>query len=145
MTGTPLDALVARAEARVDLLEPSEALAAVGEGAVLVDTRSLDARARDGVVPGSIHIPRTVLEWRLNPGGDSRTPWIPDGARVLVLCDHGCSSVLAAASLLDLGWNAGHVVGGYERWRRDGLPCQPARDAPLAEGERPGMRPPDQP
>ena len=145
MTETPLDAMIARAEARVPLLEPTAAREEMLAGATLVDTRSLDARSRDGVIPGSIHIPRTVLEWRLNPGGASQTPWVPVGGRVVVLCDHGCSSVLAAASLLDLGWDAAHVVGGYERWQQDGLPWQPAADGPLADGELPGMRPPESP
>lgn len=111
-------------------------------GAFLVDTRSSDARRRVGVVPGAVHIPRTVLEWRLEPGGRNRSPEAPEpGARVIVLCDHGYSSVLAAASLAELGYDAADVVGGFEAWAAAGLPVSAARDA--ADDVLPGMSPPD--
>jgi hypothetical protein len=57
--------VLAEAESRIQRLPPEEARAALAAGAVLVDIRSSDARRRDGVVAGSVHIPRTVLEWRL--------------------------------------------------------------------------------
>ena len=94
------------------------------EGALLVDVRSDSDRARDGVVPGSLHVPRTVLEWRFEPGGAWRNPHVcgPEG-RVIVLCDHGYSSVFAAAMLADLGYRrAADVVGGFVAWREAGLP-----------------------
>lgn len=121
---------------------PGEASEAARGGAVLVDIRSLDARARDGVLPGSVHIPLTVLHWRLDPDGANRTPHVPVGRRIVLLCDHGCSSLLAAASLVEMGLDATDVIGGVEGWRAAGLPVVPAVDAPLAPGELPGMRPP---
>jgi rhodanese-related sulfurtransferase len=116
--------VVAQAAARIERLEPEAARAAMAEGAVLVDVRSDSARERDGFVPGSLHVPRTVLEWRLDPESAWRSPHAPGlEERVIVLCDHGFSSVLAAASLVDLGFErAGDVVGGFEAWRRAGLP-----------------------
>jgi len=139
-----LDELLADAAARIERLAPGDAHTAVREGACLVDIRSLDARARDGVVPGSLHVPRTVLEWRLEPGGRWRSPHAPAlDERVLVLCDGGFSSVLAAAQLVELGYErAGDVVGGFDAWRRTGLPWRPADDAPLGPRELAGMRPP---
>ena len=81
---------------------------------------------RDGIVPGSLHIPRTVLEWRLAPGGAWRNPFIRGPEQQLILiCDHGCSTILAAATLVDLGYaRAGDVIGGFEAWREAG----PAED-----------------
>jgi rhodanese-related sulfurtransferase len=137
-----LEELVAEAEAAIELLEPAAAHTALRQGAVLVDIRSFDARARDGVVPGSVHIPRTVLEWRLEPGGASATPHVDPSALVVLLCDHGCSTSLAAANLVRLGVRAGHVVGGFAAWSAAGLPVRPADDPPLRPGERPGMRRP---
>lgn len=134
--------LLAEAEALVERLTPEEAAQAVSEGAVVVDVRSAEARARDGVVPGSLHIPRTVLEWRLDPEGAWRTPHVAPGDRLVLVCDHGYSTVLAAANLVRLGVRAGDVVGGIEAWRAAGLPLAEADDAPLAAGEAAGMRPP---
>jgi rhodanese-related sulfurtransferase len=135
--------LVEQATARIERLEPDAAQVAVQEGAVLVDIRSDSDRARDGIVPGSLHVPRTVLEWRLAPESDWRSPHAPElGDRVVLLCNHGFSSVLAAASLVDLGFaRAGDVVGGFTAWREAGLPVAPATGQ--EPGELPGMSRPD--
>lgn len=137
-----LEELVAEAAARIERLEPAEALEAMGRGAVLVDIRSDASRERDGIVPGSLHIPRTVLEWRLAGEEAWRTPHVagPE-THVVLLCDHGCSTVLAAATLVDLGFAwAGDVTGGFAAWRAAGLPVAAA---PEARPAVPGLGPPD--
>jgi rhodanese-related sulfurtransferase len=141
-----LPEILAEAEGRIERLPPAEAAAALAEGALLVDIRSDGARERDGVVPGSLHVPRTVLEWRLDPDSAWRSPHAPGlDERVLLLCDHGFSSVLAAAALVDLGFTcAGDVVGGFEAWREAGLPVSAARDGREPDA-LPGMGPPDGP
>lgn len=135
--------LLEQAAVCVPRLTPHETLAAMRAGDVLVDLRSIAARARDGIVPGSVHVPLTVLQWRLEPGGDHRTPYVAEEDRVVLLCDHGCSSLLAAASLVAMGVEAADVMGGVEAWRADGLPLVPASDLPLAPEELQGMRPAD--
>lgn len=139
---TPLGRLIARATERVARLAPDEAWRAASDGACLVDIRSFDARANDGVIPGSLHIPLTVLPWRLDPGGPWTTPHVRPGQTVVLVCDHGCSSLLAAELLLELGLDATDVVGGIAGWAAAGLPLRHADDAPLEPGERRGMRPP---
>lgn len=141
----PLQALLDRACARIERLSPAEAAVAVAGGALLVDIRSDTAREQDGVVPGSLHIPRTVLEWRVEPDGEFRSPYVggPDD-RLLLICDHGHSSILAAATLVDLGFSrAGDVVGGFEAWCGAGLPVKAAPTVRPRPGERPGMGPPE--
>ena len=137
--------LLAEAEARIERLMPHEAARAVDDGALLIDIRAQEDRVRDGVVPGALHIPRTVLEWRLDPRGAWRSPHVDGpGRRVVLLCDHGCSSVLAAATLADLGYQgAGDVVGGFRAWRDAGLPVAAARPERRAADELAGMGPPD--
>ena len=119
-----LDELLEAARRRIERLTPADAWAAVQDGALIVDIRSDADREHDGVVPGSVHIPRTVLEWRLAPDSRWRSPHVggPE-RRIVVLCDHGYSSSLAAATLVDLGLErAGDVVGGFLAWRESGLP-----------------------
>ena len=139
-----IDELLAEARGQITRLFPAEAQAAVAGGALIVDIRSDDARARDGIVPGSLHLPRTVLEWRVAPEGARRNPHVGALDReLLVLCDHGYSSSLAAATLVRLGFSrAGDVIGGFEAWAAAGLPVsQPSRARPV--GELPGLAPPD--
>jgi rhodanese-related sulfurtransferase len=140
-----LEELVADAAARIERLEPAAALEAMRHGAVVVDIRSDFDRERDGIVPGSLHVPRTVLEWRLDPAGTWRSPHAPSpGERVILLCDHGCSSVLAAATLVTLGFErAGDIVGGFAAWRDAGLPVATVVRRERAPGEPAGMWPPD--
>jgi rhodanese-related sulfurtransferase len=111
---------------------------------LIVDIRSELSRERDGVVPGSLHVPRTVLEWRFELGGRWRNPHLGDvERRVIVLCDHGYSSVFAAAMLVQLGYRrACDVVGGFEAWRESGLPIV-AGARQRRDGELPGMGEPD--
>jgi rhodanese-related sulfurtransferase len=136
--------LLERARARIDRLEPESAWAEASQGAALiVDIRSTDDRRRDGVVPGSLHIPRTVLEWRVDPESEWRNPHVGGRDRRLVLlCAHGFSSSLAAASLVDLGFaRVADVIGGFEAWLRAGLPVAAAADD--GEAVLAGMGEPD--
>ena len=121
MDDTPLARVLRRAAARVVRLTPAAAARAQADGAVIIDTRTREDRARDGVVPGSIHIERTVLEWRLDPGGQWRTPDVAVDDRLIVVCTDGYSSLLAAESLLELGLDACDVIGGIRAWRAAGL------------------------
>ena len=141
--GTLAD-LLRRASQSIQRLAPDEAYEQVRGGALLVDIRSELSRDRDGIVPGSLHIPRTVLEWRVASDSKWRNPSIarPD-QRLILICDHGCSSVLAAATLAELGFaRAADVIGGFEGWRDAGLPVT-AAPPPVPPGELPGTRGPD--
>ena len=82
-----VDRLLAQARERLHRLTPAEALAAYQRGSLLVDTRPLEQRRRDGEVPGAVVVDRTVLEWRLDPSSPSRVPELigPDH-EVVVLC-----------------------------------------------------------
>jgi len=125
-----IDQLIVRARARLRRLEPTAALEAQPEGAILVDLRCADDRRASGVVPGSVHVPLSVLYWRLDPtsGYDDLRLSDPTG-RVVLLCADGYSSSLAAATLQDLGFaHATDVIGGFTAWAALGLPVGPVTD-----------------
>jgi len=126
-------------------LEPGKAQEAVSRGALLVDLRSQDERRRNGVVPGSLHIPRSVLEWRVDPSSGYTNPYLGSLDRQLVLfCAQGFSSSLAAAGLREIGCrNATDLVGGFEGWKASGLPVRDLDDHGADPEELPGMGPPE--
>jgi len=95
------------------------------DGALVVDIRPEELRRRDGPLEGAVVIDRNVLEWRLDPTSAHRLPGMDDPARrVIIVCDEGYASSLAAASLADLGLtNVTDLAGGYQDWLR-----QPSRD-----------------
>jgi rhodanese-related sulfurtransferase len=141
-----LDDLLAAAERRIVRLPATEAYDAVQAGALLVDIRAEENRERDGIVPGSLHIPRTVLEWRTDPDSPWRNPHVGGlDDQIVLLCDHGCSTILAAATLTDLGFTrAADVIGGYAAWRDAGLPTAEAPPRRRGAGELAGMAAPDE-
>jgi rhodanese-related sulfurtransferase len=122
------DELLAEARNGLKRLEPGDAAAAMSAGAVLVDIRSELQRERDGVVPGSVFFPRNVLEWRCDPASPYRDERISDASRqLIVMCDEGYQSSLAAANLRRLGIDdATDLAGGFQAWRAAGLPVSSA-------------------
>lgn len=115
-------------EARVPLrrVTPSEAARAAAAGALIVDIRPSEQRSRDGTIPGALTIDRNVLEWRLDPAGAHRIPQVSSyDDVVIVVCDEGYASSLAASSLRQLGLqHATDLVGGFQAWRAAGLPTE---------------------
>jgi MFS family permease len=139
--------LLAEAQSRISpRLTPNEAFAASRDGAVLIDLRSNDERRREGIIPGSLHIPRSVLEWRLDPDSGYSNPHVRLGQSVIVFCAHGFSSSFAAATLRELGWQTStDIVGGFAGWKETGLPTVEAgKNDEANDGQLPGMGPPVQ-
>jgi rhodanese-related sulfurtransferase/ubiquinone/menaquinone biosynthesis C-methylase UbiE len=122
------DDLLADARRRLIRLDARQASEAVAAGAVLIDIRSESQRAADGVVPGSVFVARNVLEWRCDPRSAHRDDRFDGRERQLILmCNEGYQSSLAAATLHDLGLTrATDLDGGFQAWRAAGLPGDPA-------------------
>ena len=119
--------MLAAARARLRRLVPEQVPAAVEAGAVLIDIRPEPQRLACGSVPGARIICRNVLEWRCDPRSPSRDPLVSSPTRRLILlCDEGFQSSLAAATLQQLGHGvATDVIGGFQAWRLAGLPSTP--------------------
>jgi rhodanese-related sulfurtransferase len=115
--------LLVEARRGLTRLSPEAAAAAVGNGALLVDTRPHEQRVRDGDVPGALVVDRNVLEWRLDPQSEHRLDAVTGyDQTVIVMCDEGYSSSLVAAQLQRMGLaGATDVDGGFQAWRAAGL------------------------
>jgi rhodanese-related sulfurtransferase len=121
-----IEELLREARAGLDRLSPQAAYEALCHGALLVDIRSESQRAQDGVIPGALFIARNVLEWRLDPTSGHQHPAVGGrDRRVVLLCNQGYQSSLAAATLQRLGFaQATDIIGGFEAWRDAGLPVR---------------------
>jgi rhodanese-related sulfurtransferase len=119
-----VDDLLAEARSRLRRVTPHEAAARWAAGAVLVDIRPAAQRAVEGEVPGALLVERNVLEWRFDPASDARLPEATGyDVDVIVLCQEGYTSSLAADALRSLGLHrATDVVGGFRDWSAAGLP-----------------------
>ncbi|MGW9675904.1 rhodanese-like domain-containing protein [Streptomyces koyangensis] len=123
-TPVPIDTHLERVRSRLTRLTPEQAQDAARRGALLVDIRYAALRDRDGLIPGALVVERNELEWRLDPQGSHRLPEADRHDReIVVLCNEGYASSLAAASLHDLGlFRAADLIGGFQAWRAAGLP-----------------------
>ena len=120
--------MLAAARARLVRVSPAEAAQLVADGGLLVDTRPVEQRRREGEVPGALVIDRNVLEWRLDPASDHRIPEVTGyDQAIVVMCSEGYSSSLAAAALQDVGLvRATDLEGGFQAWAASGLPVRDA-------------------
>lgn len=132
---TSVDELLARARAQLERVEPAVAKTRQDAGALLVDVRLLEQRAADGTVPGAIVIALNHLEWRLDPTSAHRVAEARDhDVEIMVLCDEGYCSSLAAARLHALGLHrATDVIGGFQAWRAAGLPVEMPVELPVEQ------------
>jgi len=121
-----IDQVLAAARARLRRLTPAEAAVAVQDGATLVDTRDGDVRTREGTIPGAVHAPLSVLEWRVDPESGHQDPaFAGKEDRLILICREGYSSSLAAIRLHELGFvNTTDVIGGFAAWVKAGLPVE---------------------
>jgi rhodanese-related sulfurtransferase len=116
-----VDRLLARArDAIAPRPGPADLAAVWAEGGLVVDIRPVGLRDRDGVLPGALVVDRNVLEWRLDPAGEWRLPEVTGPhQKVVLFCDEGYASSLAAATLREVGLRrATDLDGGYQAWLR---------------------------
>ncbi len=140
-----IEEMLAASRAGLVRLTPDQACAELSAGAVLIDIRPAAQRAEEGEIPGSTVVERNHLEWRLDPSCAARLPWVAGyDHRVIVICQEGYTSSLAAAALHDLGLHrATDVIGGFRAWAAGGLPSAAggAGTVTLAPGAGPAVLP----
>ena len=115
MPTSAIDRMLAEARAQLDRVEAADLDAEVAGGALVVDIRPVELRMRDGELEGALVIDRNVLEWRLDPTSPARVPEADADRRVILFCDEGYASSLAALTLRALGVRrATDLVGGFQ-------------------------------
>lgn len=126
-----INELLQQAREQISRLTPHEAADAQSAGAVIVDTRDSADRAAEGIIPGSVLVTRNTLEWRADPAAEASDPRLANlEADLLIVCNDGYSSSLAADTLRQLGHpTAGDIIGGYRAWKAAGLPTTAPPDA----------------
>lgn len=129
VTRRSIDEVLQEARARYQRVDPAQAASLAGSGGLLVDIRPVGLRRRDGEIPGAVIVDRNQLEWRLDPASANRLPEVDETIYqrpVVLVCEEGYASTLAAASLRALGLTrATDLVGGFHAWAADGRPVAP--------------------
>ena len=118
--------MVAEARDRIDEIETSDLVAAVDDpNVVIVDIRDIRERERTGFIPGSVHAPRGMVEFWIDP----ESPYFKEvfgqeGKKYVFHCASGWRSALTVATLKDMGFEAAHLKDGFSSWERLGGPVE---------------------
>ena len=117
--------MVAQAEAEIVTLTVDEAVTAQGSGALLVDLRDIREVKREGKIPGSLHVPRGMLEFWVDPASPYHLEALTEADHLVLYCNLGWRSALSAKTLQDMGFtNVSHVAGGLIAWKAGGGPVE---------------------
>ncbi|QDQ14061.1 sulfurtransferase [Streptomyces spectabilis] len=124
LTPVGIDEFLERVRRDLDRVTPRQAYEIDRSGGLLVDIRYAALRERDGLIPGALVVERNELEWRLDPHGSHRAPQaVSHDLEIVIVCNEGYASSLAAHSLRQLGLrHATDLVGGFQAWKADGFP-----------------------
>ena len=123
---TSASELLSQARLRITRYRPHAAAEAQTAGATIVDLRCNEDRLAEGTVPNAVVVGLSVLPWRVDPGAERTDPRINDRAtRLILMCNDGYSSSLAAATLTEMGFaDVGDIDGGFRAWSAAGLPIE---------------------
>ena len=118
--------MVAEARARIDEVETADLIAQLEDpNVVIVDIRDVRERQRTGFIPGSVHAPRGMVEFWVDP----ESPYFKEvfgqeGKRYVFHCASGWRSALTVATLQDMGFEAAHLREGFSTWEKQGGPVE---------------------
>lgn len=114
---TSVKQLVDTAKARIEEIPATDALAlAERDDVVIVDIRDVRERQKLGFIPQSVHAPRGMLEFWVDPDSPYHKPVFAEDKKFILHCASGWRSALAAASLLDMGFEVAHITEGFSGW-----------------------------
>ena len=114
-------ALVEEAEAQVDSLTPGQVDQKLHQpGVRLVDLRDIRELKREGRIPDSLHVPRGMLEFWIDPDSPYYMKEFDEAEEIILYCNKGWRSALAALSLKSMGIEkVTHMRGGMEQWQQE--------------------------
>lgn len=114
-----IDEYLEQARTHLERVEPEDLAGEVSSGALVIDIRPSENRHEEGAMPGAMVIDRNVLLWRLSPSSDARTVEVETGQRVILFCNDGYASSVAASELKEVGVDgATDLIGGFREWVR---------------------------
>lgn len=117
--------MVAEARGRIENLDPAQVAQEMEQGAVVVDLRDDREILENGRIPGAVHIPRGMLEFRADPTSPYHDDSLEPDKRVILHCASGGRSALGAVTLKEMGYtNVAHLDGGFKSWVEEGKPIE---------------------
>ncbi|MAG98370.1 MAG: rhodanese [Rhodospirillaceae bacterium] len=116
--------LCAEAEAEIETLTVAQAVELLDDAEVeIVDIRDIRELWREGTVPGSVHAPRGMLEFWVDPESPYYRELFGSGKKFVFFCAGGMRSALATQQVQRMGLQpVAHIEGGFDAWKEAGAP-----------------------
>jgi rhodanese-related sulfurtransferase len=115
--------LVEHATSHIENLDPAQTARELADGALVVDIREAYERQVTGAIPGTINVPRGLLEFNADPAHPAHIADFDPNRRTILYCASGGRSALATLALQQLGYdNVAHLDGGIAAWADGGHP-----------------------
>ena len=117
--------LVDQANETIKIMSPEQVKKAYDKGEVtLIDVRDIRELWKEGTIKNSIHIPRGMLEFWLDPQSSYyQEKKIGDIKNIVLFCALGFRSALATKALKEMGFdNVANANGGFDSLKKIGLP-----------------------
>lgn len=129
-----VDLLVREARGHLERVEPADYDSVVADGALIVDVRPLEIRQAEGDLPdATLVVGLNVLEWRLAPDSPYRIVDVGPDQVVVLVCQQGFSSSLAAFRLQQVGIpRATDLIGGHQALMRYRMTASSPAEAPAS-------------
>lgn len=123
---TSVAEMVAEARARITEIETEDAIAQIGnDDVVIVDIRDVRERQRDGFIPGSVHCPRGMVEFWVDPQSPYHKEVFAEANKKFIFhCASGWRSALTVSTLKDMGFDAAHLKDGFSDWKKKDGPIE---------------------
>ncbi|MEE9336398.1 MAG: rhodanese-like domain-containing protein [Granulosicoccaceae bacterium] len=117
--------MVATARKRIEEIETTDLIGMVDDpNVVIVDIRDIRERQRGGYIPGSVHAPRGMIEFWIDPDSPYFKDIFAQDKRFVFHCASGWRSALTVATLQDMGFEAAHLREGFSTWEKQGGPVE---------------------
>ena len=117
--------MVAEARARIEEVETANLISMLDDpDVVIVDIRDVRERQRSGFIPGSVHAPRGMVEFWIDPDSPYFKEVFGQDKRFIFHCASGWRSALTVATLNDMGFDAAHLKDGFSTWEENGGPVK---------------------
>ena len=117
--------MVAEARQRIEEVEIQDLIQRLEDPeTVIVDIRDVRERQRSGFIPGSVHAPRGMVEFWVDPESPYFKEVFGEDKKFVFHCASGWRSALTVATLQDMGFEAAHLREGFSEWAKQGGPVE---------------------
>lgn len=117
--------MVSKARKRIEEIDAITLIDMVNDpNVVIVDIRDIRERQRTGFIPESVHAPRGMLEFWIDPDSPYFKEIFGEDKKFVLHCASGWRSALTAATLQDMGFEAAHLKDGFTSWEKEGGPVE---------------------